>query len=182
MPKPQPLEQRFWPKVDKNGPVPAHMPHLGQCWLWKASKTPLGYGWIGMGGHRGKIERAHRVSYMLHFGTIPKGMEICHACDNPSCVNPSHLFLGSHDDNMADMATKGRWTPRSLPKGELHHLRKCPELAARGEACGGAKLTEEQVRMIRSSCRSQRDLARELNVDRRTIAFVRQGKTWRHVS
>lgn len=91
------LETRFWEKVEKAG--------SNECWLWTAS-TAKGYGCIGDGN--GRIVGAHRVSWAIVNGDIPPGKMICHFCDNPRCVNPRHLFLGSSQDNMSDMSQKLR--------------------------------------------------------------------------
>lgn len=173
----RPLSERFSVKVDRSGGPDA-------CWPWQGARGDYGHGQISSGGKHGRLLQAHRVAWELEHGPIPDGLKILHECDNPPCCNPRHLFLGTQADNMADMARKGRWSangPRRALRGEEHPLRRNPAAAARGERVGGAKLTEELVRMIRSSRRSQRDLARELGVDRRTISFIRQGKTWRHV-
>lgn len=90
------IGEKFWAKVDKNS--------SGGCWEFK-TKLTTGYGQIE---HRGKVSLAHRVSWEIHVGKIPEGMFVCHRCDNPPCVNPEHLFLGSHSDNMKDMYSKGR--------------------------------------------------------------------------
>lgn len=93
-PRPAP-EQRFWAKVNKTE----------GCWLWTASRTHEGYGMFSIQGRR---HYAQRVAWMLTYGLIPEGMLVLHRCDNPPCCRPDHLFLGTHADNMADMATKGR--------------------------------------------------------------------------
>lgn len=98
----RPEVERFWAKVDKSGPVPEHRPELGQCWVWTANAIPKGYGLFGRNRY------AHRYSWEIHFGPVPGKLWVLHKCDNPSCVRPTHLFLGTARDNYADMRTKGR--------------------------------------------------------------------------
>jgi hypothetical protein len=98
------LAVRFWAKVQK-GPG---------CWLWTAYRNRDGYGQFRVGG---RMSKAHRVSWMLHFGPIPGGLDVLHRCDNPDCVNPSHLWLGTDADHTADKVAKGR---QSRQKGEMH--------------------------------------------------------------
>ncbi|MFD5425234.1 HNH endonuclease signature motif containing protein [Streptomyces sp. NPDC127084] len=85
-------------RVDKDG--------AGGCWIWTAARGDHGYGTLQ--GDDGRTVGAHRFSYELHHGPIPEGLLVMHSCDNPPCVNPDHLSVGTHADNMRDMATKGR--------------------------------------------------------------------------
>lgn len=96
------LTKRFMEKVKAES--------LDECWEWQASLTRGGYGHFGIQwpGKNYTMERSHRTSYKLFKGPIPEGMLVCHQCDNPLCVNPKHLFLGTHKDNAMDMMAKGR--------------------------------------------------------------------------
>jgi len=99
MSKRKPLEERFWPKVDKNGPVPEYRPDLGPCWVWTACLA-YGYGKLTDGGKHGVSLSAHRVSYELLVGTIPDGLELDHLCRVRACVNPFHLEPVTRAENM----------------------------------------------------------------------------------
>jgi hypothetical protein len=104
-----PIEQRFWTKVNKFGPPPAHLPHLGGCWLWTAKARLREYGSIaGVVNGKRRPLYTHRVSWELTYGPIPGALEVLHRCDTPLCVRPDHLFLGTQQDNLADARAKGR--------------------------------------------------------------------------
>lgn len=100
-----PLAVRFWAKVEKTP----------TCWEWRGA-TVTGYGHISMGGVLGKIRLAHRISWEMHNGPIPDGLHVCHRCDNPKCVRPDHLFLGTDLDNAQDRDAKGRSRPANSLK------------------------------------------------------------------
>lgn len=108
---------------------------LNDCWIWIASRHPRGYGRFG---REGRCDKAHRVSFEMFKGQIPKGLNVCHTCDNPPCVNPIHLFLGTQKDNINDMHSKSR----------NEKLRKATR--ASDETHQVSKLTNEDVRFMRS--------------------------------
>jgi len=94
-----PIEERFIAKVHKTD----------GCWLWTGATTSTGYGHLTTGGNRGLPVKAHRLAFELAKGPVPVGFEVCHHCDNPLCVRPDHLFLGSRRDNVDDALAKGRY-------------------------------------------------------------------------
>jgi hypothetical protein len=128
------------------------------CWLWCGSVSSDGYGTFHADG---KQRGAHRVAYELHCGKIPVGMHVCHRCDVPSCVNPSHLFLGTNQDNMRDKMKKGRWRGQS------------------GEAHWSSKLSESDVGAIRASHLSGAEAARCFGVSRSLVSQIRLRQVWR---
>lgn len=144
------IEERFWAKVKITGP--------DDCWLWTGCiNKEDGYGQVGIGG---KKLKAHRVSWVIAHGEIPKGVDVLHICDNPPCMNPHHLFLGTHTDNMLDMVNKGRHS-------------------------GGNKiLTDAMVvgmRELYSGGTNMCQLAKMYGVHRQTIWRAIHGITWKHV-
>lgn len=184
---------RFWAKVDKNGPLLAHVAHLGACWMWTASRDPFGYGRIR---HQRRLWSAHRLAYVLACGPIPTGLDVLHSCDNPSCVNPGHLRADTHTANMREMNAKGR---RTLPRGDAHHSRLRPECMARGErngarthphciprgeSVGSSKLTAASVREIRAM-RQRGDMLKTIaaafGISTSTAHDVCRRNTWTHV-
>ena len=148
----QGLASRFWAKVDKSGGADA-------CWLWTGATAGRGYGRI-YDPRIGHHAAAHRISWELSNGPIPDGLFMCHRCDNPPCVNPAHLFPGTHTDNMRDAGVKGR---RVFMTCEKH---------------GRAKLTPDQVQEIRQSPEAKRALARRYGIDPAQVRNIKNGKSW----
>lgn len=139
------------------------------CWLWAGTRSPSGYGRVM---HKGKNSAAHRVSYLLHHGPIPEGLFICHRCDTPACVNPDHLFAGTHMQNMEDAIRKGRLKSYFKPGFDDY---------PRGEKHGSAKLTAEKVRQIRQRTEIARIVAADFGVHHTTVVKIRSGQIWRTV-
>jgi hypothetical protein len=157
------LKERFWQKVDKNGPVPVHCPELGNCWVWITSKHQFGYGEVFTGIPH--PEGSHRVAWKLAHGSIPHGMHVLHRCDNPPCVRPDHLFLGTHKENMQDMTAKGRHAVFDPTK----------------ERKGGSKLTRIQAAEIRERMAAGERtavLAVEYDMSWSKISDIATGKSW----
>ncbi len=147
-PNPRPLEERFSEKFISIG--------TGGCWPWTAATNYYGYGKISVS--RSHWDFAHRVAWPIHYGEIPDNMLVLHRCDNPLCVNPSHLFLGTQNDNLQDMQKKGR--------------------KACGERHGQAKLSDAQIDEIRSlgGTMLQRDIAEIFGTGRRHVGSILSGK------
>jgi hypothetical protein len=160
-------DERFWLKVEK-GPT---------CWEWQGFRNRLGYGMIGMirKGKQSSIH-AHRMSYILNHGPIPQGMFICHHCDNPSCVRPDHLFLGTPADNTHDAQRKGRMRI-AVPKVRGHN---------KGSRHGRHKLTEAEVAEMRARYAaggiSMTELARMYGVDLSRVSRIINRLGWQHVA
>lgn len=157
----------FWSRVNKEGPIPQHAPELGACWTWTGVVDASGY------ARYGKKQKAHRLSWEIHFGPIPRGTGyhgvcVCHRCDNRRCVNPGHLFLGTHADNIEDMDRKGR---RAHARGSLNPF---------------SKLSEDDVAAIRQKyapgVTTHEELAREFGVTKAAIGYVLRLGSWSHVS
>jgi hypothetical protein len=131
------------------------------CWNWTGRKSSSGYGALGA---MGKRHMAHRLFYAIQVAEIPIGMQVLHRCDNRPCINPKHLFLGTHSDNMADKKAKNR------------------QWRNPGQLNGRAKLTEADIEVIRSSSGvRQRDLAEKFGVAQSLICMIRSGQRWGHI-
>lgn len=142
----------FWNKVDTSG----------KCWEWTGTILSTGYGRIM---NDQKPQFSHRVAWELtHAEEIPDGLFVCHTCDNPACVNPDHLFIGTSQDNQKDMVSKGRQNPPY------------------GERSGSAKLTWKDVGYIRAIYKpgiiSQQQLAEQFNISRTIISRIVNGVIW----
>lgn len=151
-----PVELRFWKFVSKDP---------DGCWNWTGAISDRGYGNVSVCG---KTKLATRVAWEMHFGAIPEGLYICHTCDNPACVNPSHLFLGTPLENMADMKLKNR-------------SNRC-----KGERQGSAKLTNDIVLSIRRFRKNNPDvssasIARIFEVSKHSVYSVLSFKSWNHL-
>lgn len=166
MPKKQSFDQfveKFWKRCRTED--------VDACWKWTGAHDPRkgkGYGHVRFNR---KVERTHRIAWILTHGSIPKNLHVCHRCDNPPCCNPRHLFLGTNLDNVNDKLSKGR---QSFLKGELN---------------GEAILTKDQVKEIRSiyikrvgrqrvNGPTQTHLAHQYGVSRQTISALITGVTW----
>lgn len=152
------VADRFWEKVEKTA----------TCWLWRAFVNPCGYGKLTIGSHTDgsyKSAVASRISWELHNGSIPDGLCVCHHCDTPACVRPDHLFLGTHADNMKDMARKGRHVDCST-----------------GAKSPRAKLTAGQVAEIRTEYArgilSQEKIGKHFGISQAYISKICRGNHW----
>lgn len=172
-------EERFWEKVNKNGPLPDPIKYVTlktPCWIWIGTVND-GRGALHLKNPRRQV-KAHRYSWELHHGAIPDGLFVCHACDNMLCQNPEHLWLGTQADNMDDRGKKGRtfvgrtWImdhPASVPKGAKQWK---------------AVITEDTAREIKNRSRrgeSNSEISKVLSVRYSIVWSVVTGKTWKHV-
>jgi len=146
---------------------------MSGCWIWIGS-TCAGYGRVGMKQLKrifinikkmpfiGREVYAHRLSWFLFKGTNPKELDVLHKCDNPLCVNPDHLFLGTQKDNIMDRNKKDR--------------------QAKGEKSGLSKLTEEEIRNIKNDKRKQTEIGKDYKVTKQNIFLIKHGVTWKHIN
>lgn len=153
--------EKFWSFVDKTE----------GCWLWSAGTCSRGYGNFKV---KNKTLAAHRVSYLIHFGSVPSGLQVLHKCDTPACVRPDHLFVGTGADNMADKVAKGRQA-----RGESVTRNRRSLVGSRN---GRAILTAEVVQQIKDSWSfrkiTQKDLARKFGISLATVSRILRGVSW----
>jgi hypothetical protein len=148
---------RFWAKVKRGGP--------DECWEWQGARRPFGYGRFGIAG---KNVEAHRVSWQLANGPVRPGIKILHTCDNPSCVNPGHLFPGTQQDNIADMNAKGRARSGSGPDERAPNAVVTPQIVAEIRAAWGNRPTQAQ-------------LAERYGISQANVSQIVMRKTWTSV-
>lgn len=149
------IQQRFWEKVDIRGP--------DECWPWIAAVSKNGYGAFGF---EGRVDGAHRVSFILTNGPISSGIMICHSCDNTVCCNPRHLWPGTQSQNMIDCSVKDRLSRTGL-KQEKNPAAKLSMDKAR------------RIRMLREAGLSLTRLSKEFDVSKSTIISLLRGETWK---
>lgn len=158
-------------KLRADGRVPRFIDKIlvgDDCWEWLGVRR-AGYGMFRtVSGPKASKEQASRVSYTLFIGDIPEGMDVCHHCDNPGCVRPSHLFVGTHTDNMRDAARKGRM---GTMKGDSHPHSK---LTVQSASEIKALLTESDLK--------QEEIASLYGVCKATVSHIATERCWRHVS
>ena len=161
------MEQRFLSKVNKTD----------GCWLWTASKDEKRYGHFGIGQ---RVCKAHRVAYELWNGPIPAGVLVRHKCDEPSCVNPEHLELGTNQDNVDDRQTRGRgrWAT-----GKQHGTYTHPHIV-QGQNNGRSKLTDDdvrEIRILRGFGFIYKELGKMYNIHPEVSARICRRDVWKHI-
>lgn len=156
-----------------------------KCWEWKGTINTMGYGEMCV---QGRIQRAHRLSYILFKGEIPKGIFVCHICDNPKCINPDHLWLGTAKQNNEDCLRKGRWKGRTGIKLSLEHKKKLsgPKKSwfKNGEKHPRSKLKELDIKEIRNMLNEDftyQEIADKFGLSQSSLADIKFRRTWSHI-
>lgn len=133
------------------------------CWLWTSPPNRGGYGQITIPGTKKNIT-AHRLSYLIAYGNLPEELNVCHHCDTPACVNPMHLFLGTHKENVQNKLDKARFSGGGV-----------------GIKNGHAKLTEEEVYEIRAAKGTQKDIGKRYGLSQSAISLIKSGINWKTI-
>ena len=139
--------------IDRSEPIP-----MSGCWIWMGGTYTDGYGAVNF---MGRTDRAHRVSYRVFKGAIPNELLVCHSCDQPLCVNPEHLFLGTYADNMADMRRKNR--------------------SPRGSSMNNTLINDDIAMSIFIASGSNVDIAKDFSVSKTTVWRIKAKKNWKHI-
>lgn len=191
-------QRRFWAKVS--------IGNLDECWEWQAFKNYQNYGSFGL---KNAVKRSHRVAWEDAFGNIPNDLCVCHHCDNPACCNPTHLFLGTNADNVADKVSKNRqikgethpfykvphteeWKRERSEKmsgnqnhnyGKIYNAQEKEELSklTRGSENGNAKLTDQIVLGIRKDMRSAKEIAKQYGISVSAVCRIKNKTAWKHL-
>lgn len=157
MNNPHDWSDRFWMKVDKSGGD-------SSCWQWTGAKHPKGYGNF-MANRNGLTRIAHRLAYLLAHGELPHDKMVCHSCDNPSCCNPAHLFLGSAKENSHDMVKKMR--------------------SPHGERQGHTTLTRREVtaihRLYATKKLKQKEIGEAFGISQQTANAIINKRSWKYI-
>lgn len=153
--------KQFLERVNKNGSIPKHCPEVGRCWEWEGSIVEsTGYGQMG---YENKVYKAHRLAWIIFKGEIPIGKCVLHKCDNRTCVNPNHLFLGTHKDNGQDMVKKGR---SICQRGDQNHSRKISSKIVR------------RIRFLVSRGQAQKKVATKFGITPSNVCLIVNRKSW----
>jgi hypothetical protein len=203
--RPWPLSRAFWGNVNKDGPLVR--PPLSACWVWTGAININGYGRCAVYENgKARLIAAHRVSWTIHFGTIPGDLQVLHHCDNRPCVNPFHLFTGTQKENIADCIAKGRFPdaatnvpperrargdrngsrlhPERLKRGNDHPSHLHPERLRRGEEHPMAKNTTERVLLIRKLFGegvTRAELRARFSLSKSQVQRIVAGTGWTHL-
>lgn len=189
-----PLYTRLWRNVDPSGPTPARYPDLGPCWLWMGSRGSDGYGHIWGGPSMPVVFQATHVAWTFTYGPIPFSYVVCHHCDNPPCVKPTHLFIGDQRDNAADRVEKGRsrngkpgrevvpgvapiwWRTKAIQRAGLDSLMPLEPARQRERRTWMTRDEVQEIRWLHAQGMGYGEVAARYGVHRATISRIIRGE------